>query len=79
MIKPCHIYKSAVYAAFGYHGNGIAMGSWSRQRMAKLALSQRIELPGFLGKSPRRFELDPFRRLGLYGVYFHSFLDGAKI
>ena len=53
------------YAAFAYHGNGVAMGSWSGDQMARLAMGQPTDLPNFFQRSPQRFELGPLRRLSL--------------
>ena len=56
-------------AAFGYHGNGVAMGTWAGDRAARMVLGQAPALPPMLGRATRRFELGPFRRLALRGAY----------
>lgn len=50
------------YAAFAYHGNGVAMGSWTGEQVAKLALGKPTQMPGFFGRTPRTFELGARRR-----------------
>jgi glycine/D-amino acid oxidase-like deaminating enzyme len=65
------------YAAFAYHGNGVAMGSWSGDQMARLALGQPTDLPNFFQRSPQRFELGPLRRLSLPLALLHYRLKDA--
>lgn len=60
------------HAAFGYHGNGVAMGSWSGRQMARLATGRAHDLPDFYQAKPGRFSLGAFRRSALrlaYGYY----------
>ncbi len=56
-------------AAFGYHGNGVAMASWSGRQAAKLLLGEPHDLPDFVRAEPKRFELGRARRLALAGAY----------
>lgn len=65
------------YAAFAYHGNGVAMGSWSGDQMARLALGLPTDLPNFFQRSPQRFELGPLRRLSLPLALLHYRLKDA--
>ncbi|WP_226898604.1 NAD(P)/FAD-dependent oxidoreductase [Mangrovicoccus algicola] len=67
-IGPLGDWPGAV-AAFGYHGNGVAMASWSGQQAAELLLGRRPVLPEFVARPPARFELGPLRRLALGGAY----------
>jgi glycine/D-amino acid oxidase-like deaminating enzyme len=54
------------YAAFGYHGGGVAGAPYSGALIADLALGQnRRPHPLFMQKLPRRFELGRFRRASL--------------
>ncbi|WP_442772384.1 NAD(P)/FAD-dependent oxidoreductase [Paenirhodobacter enshiensis] len=53
------------WAAFAWHGNGVAMGSWTGEQLAKLALGQATEMPGFFGRTPPKFTLGARRRAGL--------------
>ncbi|WP_161556055.1 NAD(P)/FAD-dependent oxidoreductase [Mangrovicoccus ximenensis] len=63
-------------AAFGYHGNGVAMASWSGSQAAKLLLGEADDLPGFVRLPPKRFELGRCRRLALAGAYlWYGLLD----
>lgn len=57
------------WTAFGYHGNGVAMGSWCGDQLARLALGQPTDLPGFFRTPPRRFEPGRFRRAAMIPVY----------
>ncbi|WP_172327706.1 FAD-binding oxidoreductase [Mangrovicoccus sp. HB161399] len=62
--------------AFGYHGNGVAMASWSGLQAAKLLLGEAHGLPGFVMAAPKRFELGRARRLALAGAYvWYGLLD----
>ena len=57
------------FAAFGYHGNGVAMGSFAGQQMARLAMDQTADLPGFFARPPPRFEGGGLRRHLLRAAY----------
>lgn len=67
------------HAAFGYHGNGVAMGTWCGAQMARLALGQPTELPDALRAAPRRFELGAARRLALRGAYIWYWLREGSV
>lgn len=56
-------------AAFAWHGNGVAMGSYAGAQAARAALGRPTDLPRFYAQPPRRFELGPARRLMLAGAY----------
>ncbi len=58
-----------VFAAFGWHGNGVAMASWTGRQVAHLMLDRPHDLPGFFSRPPARFELGRFRRLSLRAAY----------
>lgn len=60
-----------VFAAMGYHGNGVAMASYIGARIADTVLgrSQGGPLPAFVTAPPKRFPLGPFRRLLLSPAY----------
>lgn len=53
---------SNAHAAFAYHGNGLAMATWAGAQMARLALGEPTDLPGFLSRRPKRFEIGRWRR-----------------
>lgn len=60
------------WAGFAYHGNGVAMGTWVGQQLARLATGRPHDLPEFFQAPPKRWELGHQRRLLLrlaYGVY----------
>ncbi|MBD3677085.1 MAG: FAD-dependent oxidoreductase [Rhodobacteraceae bacterium] len=57
------------YAAFAYHGNGVAMGSYAGVRLAEMMLGQGDPLPAVMTTPPRRFELGPLRRAVLPLAY----------
>ena len=60
-----------VYAGFGYHGNGVAMGSYAGALLADLALGaqQKRLYPRLFQKPPRRFPLGRYRRHLLRPIY----------
>lgn len=59
------------FAAFGYHGNGVAMGSYCGHLLAEIVLGVRSNLPApdFMKTPPSRFPLGRFRRLLMPPVY----------
>ncbi|PJE31202.1 Gamma-glutamylputrescine oxidoreductase [Pseudooceanicola marinus] len=59
------------FTAFGYHGNGVAMGSYLGARMAELARDEDPSeiLPASFRAPPPRFPLGRFRRLLLAAEY----------
>lgn len=61
--------QPGLYAAFCYHGNGIAMGSFAGKQVARIAMGRPADLPEFLSRTPPRFELGPLRRLTLRAAY----------
>jgi glycine/D-amino acid oxidase-like deaminating enzyme len=60
-----------LFAAMGYHGNGVAMGSYLGARLAETMVGQRPSgpLPAFLSAPPARFPLGTLRRLLLAPAY----------
>jgi glycine/D-amino acid oxidase-like deaminating enzyme len=68
------------WAAFGWHGNGVAMATWGGAQVARLALGRPTELPAFLQTPPRRFGLGRFRRAALAAAYaWYRFSDGGDV
>lgn len=59
------------FAAFGYHGNGVAMGSLCGALMGDLArgIEPRVAVPRAFATPPPRFPLGPLRRAWLAGEY----------
>ena len=63
--------RKSVWTAIAYHGNGVAMGSWSGRAVARLAIKKaaREELPPVLTRRLSGFPLPAFRPLYLKGAY----------
>jgi glycine/D-amino acid oxidase-like deaminating enzyme len=63
--------QPGLYAAMGYHGNGVAMGSYLGARLAETMLGHTPSgpFPAFLSKPPARFPLGSLRRLILAPAY----------
>ena len=58
------------YAGFAYHGNGVAMGSYTGALLADQILNaKKLHTPMLMSKPPKRFPLGPARRALMYGVY----------
>ncbi|MBB3167745.1 NAD(P)/FAD-dependent oxidoreductase [Simiduia aestuariiviva] len=73
-----HVAKLAngLYCALAFHGNGIAMGSWSGHQAVKLMLKAEHQLPDFMQRAPRRFPLPWLRPLYLAAAYVaYQWLD----
>ncbi|MBT9383920.1 FAD-binding oxidoreductase [Pseudooceanicola sp. CBS1P-1] len=58
-----------VFAAFGYHGNGVAMGSYLGAQMGRLAAGDTPDLPKSFATPPMRFPLGRHRMLLLAAEY----------
>ncbi len=60
-----------LYAAMGYHGNGVAMGSYLGAKLADTVLGRQPSgpFPDFLTTPPSRFPLGFFRRMLLAPAY----------
>ncbi|WP_375688139.1 NAD(P)/FAD-dependent oxidoreductase [Pseudooceanicola sp. LIPI14-2-Ac024] len=65
------------YAAFGYHGNGVAMGSYCGAMLADLARGGTAEIPRAFARPPGRFPLGPMRRGWLAAEYAFARLTNA--
>ncbi len=63
--------SDSIWTAIAYHGNGVAMGSWSGRAVARLAIKEtaREELSPVLTRRLSRFPLPAFRPLYLKGAY----------
>lgn len=62
--------RKTVWTAIAYHGNGVAMGSWSGRAVARLMMADRnIRLPAVITRRLARFPLPAFRPLYLRGAY----------
>lgn len=58
-----------VFAAFAYHGNGVALGTWSGRAVAALAAGKDPALPAPLRQLPPRFFLPGLRLHYLRAAY----------
>ncbi|MCV2870499.1 FAD-binding oxidoreductase [Defluviimonas sp. WL0002] len=69
---------SGLYAAFGWHGSGVAAASYSGQQVGRLMTGRTAHLPALVRVVPRRFPLPAFRRLWLRLAYAgYGLTDGA--
>lgn len=57
------------FAAMAYHGNGVAMGSYAGQQIARMVLGEQTELPAFVQAPLPRFPLGRWRRALLRPAY----------
>ena len=60
-----------VWTALAYHGNGVAMGTWSGRAVARLMLNEeaRHDIPSVITRRLAKFPLPAFRPLYLKGAY----------
>lgn len=65
------------YAAFGYHGNGVAMASKAGRMVADMVAGRKGELPSILRADSGRFPLPMFRRNYLRAAYVKYRLEDA--
>ena len=73
--------ETSAWAAFGYHGGGVAMGSWAGARIADLlAGTLRLsDLPPLLTRPPPRYPLPRLRRHFLKPAYaWHDWRDSWR-
>lgn len=68
-----------VFAGFGYHGNGVAMGSYSGAMLAEAVLGRdALRPPKIIAALARRFPAAPLRRLFLAPAYaYYTWRDRA--
>jgi glycine/D-amino acid oxidase-like deaminating enzyme len=57
------------FAALGYHGNGVAMGSYAGRAVADVAMGKTADLPPIMTRPLRRFPLPALRRWAIRGSY----------
>jgi glycine/D-amino acid oxidase-like deaminating enzyme len=70
---------AGAFAAFGYHGGGVAMASWCGARVADLLAGamRPADLPPLLARPPRRYPLPALRRHYLKAAYaWYGWRDG---
>jgi glycine/D-amino acid oxidase-like deaminating enzyme len=64
--------SEGLYAAFAYHGNGVAMGSYAGALIAQEILGgTKLHHPEVMRAMPRQFPLGRARRLLMYPAYLH--------
>ncbi len=63
--------KKSVWTAIAYHGNGVAMASWSGRQVARMLLDPGVKekTPAVLTRRLARYPLPAFRPLYLTGAY----------
>ncbi|MGI9367905.1 MAG: FAD-dependent oxidoreductase [Ruegeria sp.] len=54
--------QDGMFAAFAYHGNGVAMGTYCGRAVARLVMGHDAALPTPIASTPRRFPLGRYRR-----------------
>ena len=67
------------FAALGYHGNGVAMGSHAGRLIGDLAAGARPDIAAVMAAPPRRFPLPGLRRLALAGAYLGFRLAEGRV
>ncbi|MEM6372627.1 MAG: FAD-dependent oxidoreductase [Pseudomonadota bacterium] len=71
--------RSNVLAGFAYHGNGVAMGTFTGKLLADLALGHAPELfPSVMARSPHHFPFAGMRRAIMPPVYGAFRLDDLR-
>lgn len=58
-----------LFAALGFHGNGVAMGAYAGRLAADHVLGDRPDAPDWLATPPPRFPLGRRRRLLMAPAY----------
>ncbi len=61
--------QTGLFAGFAFHGNGVAMGTYSGRALARLALGHDSGLPEVMTKIPGRFPLGRWRRVLMPPAY----------
>ena len=61
--------QPGLFAAFAYHGNGVAMGSYCGRALARMVLGQATGLPNPIARLPVRFPLGRWRRAMMPPAY----------
>jgi len=61
--------RPGMFAALAYHGNGVAMGTYSGRALAHLALDDGAEIPSVFQRPMARFPLGRARRLLMPPIY----------
>lgn len=66
-----------VYAAFGWHGNGVSTASYAGHLIGKIIAGENLTLPAPLSCPPRRFPIPALRLLFMRAAYlWYEWCDG---
>ena len=57
------------FAGFGWHGNGIAMGTYAGKTLASMAMGDQLDVPEVLKRKPIRMPFGSRRRIILPPIY----------
>ena len=71
--------EDGLYAAFGWHGNGVSSASYAGHLVGRIISGERPRLPAVLATPPRRFPLAPFRRQLLALAYLWRGLKDGPV
>lgn len=69
--------EPGIYYSVAYHGNGVALASWSGRAAARLMATGENAAPAMLQKTPPRFPLPFLRPLYLRGAYIKFGVEDA--
>lgn len=69
--------EPGAYYALAYHGNGVALASWSGRAIARLIGAGETQAPKMLRRPPPRFPLPFLRPLYLRGAYVKFGIEDA--
>jgi glycine/D-amino acid oxidase-like deaminating enzyme len=69
--------EPSTYFALAYHGNGVALATWSGRSIARLIGTGTAEAPKMLHRPPPRFPLPFLRPLYLRGAYVKFGIEDA--
>ena len=70
--------KTGIAWAGGYVGLGVSTSNFSGQTVAELVLDRQTEgtIMPWVNRKPRKWEVEPFRWLGVHGMYWlHNLAD----
>ncbi|RMH49660.1 MAG: FAD-binding oxidoreductase [Alphaproteobacteria bacterium] len=67
-----------LFAAFGYHGNGLAFGSLAGRSLAAMALGGTPRTPALVARPPAPFRPRRWRRAGLALAYLAAGISDAR-
>ena len=63
-----------MYAAFGWHGNGVAMASYGGHLLANAIIGEKNHIPAVMQRIPKALPFAPYRRRWLGPAYAASWL-----